>query len=61
MMWILYLVMIPYQLNDDADTRVKILDGDHPHDVRRVLGVRVTRPRVGHDETSFGFLKLFIT
>ena len=35
------LVVVLHELDDDPDVVAVVLDGDHPHDVGRVLRVRI--------------------
>lgn len=52
--------MILHQLNDDSDVIGVVLDGDDPHDVGRVLRVRVLAVLVGQDKASIGLVNLAI-
>ena len=50
------LVLVVQQLDDAAGLRGEVLDGDHPHDVGRVLVVRVRSELVTDDDTGGGLL-----
>ena len=50
------LVLVVQQLDDAAGLRREILDGDHPHDVGRILVVRVRGKLVTDDDTGGGLL-----
>ena len=46
------LVLVVEQLDDAAGLRGEVLDGDHPHDIGRVLVVRVRSELVTDDNTG---------
>ena len=46
------LVLVVEQLDDAPSLRGEVLDGDHPHDVGRVLVVRVRSELVTDDNTG---------
>ena len=53
--------MVEQELDDDPGVLAVILDGDHPHDVGRVLGVGVLRILVGQDHDRISILCLDFT
>ncbi len=53
--------MVEEQLDDDPSVLAVILDGDHPHDVGRVLGVGVLRILVGQNHNRISILGLDLT
>jgi len=53
-----YLVVVLHELDDDSDVIRVILDGDDPHDVGRVLGVRVLAVLVGQHQACVGLVDL---
>ena len=50
------LVLVVEQLDDAPGLRGEVLDGDHPHDVGRILVVRVRSKLVTDDDTGGGLL-----
>ena len=50
------LVLVVEQLDDAPGLRGEVLDGDHPHDVGRVLVVWVRSKLVTDDDTGGGLL-----
>ena len=50
------LVLVVQQLDDAAGLRGEVLDGDHPHDVGRILVVGVRSELVTDDDTGGGLL-----
>ena len=46
------LVLVVEQLDDAPSLRGEVLDGDHPHDIGRVLVVRVRSELVTDDNTG---------
>ena len=53
--------MVEQQLDDHSGVLTVILDGDHPHDVGRVLGIRVLRILVGQNHNRISILSLDFT
>ena len=54
------LVVILHQLDDHSDVVAVVLDGDDPHDVCSVLGIRVLAVLVGQNQASVRFVNLQI-
>ncbi len=52
------LVVVLEQLDDHFDVCVVVFDGDDPHDVRRVLGIRVLAILVRQNQYGVGFFYL---
>ena len=52
------LVVVEQELDDHPVVLAVVLDGDHPHDVGRVLGVGVLRVLVGEDHNRIRILCL---
>ena len=50
--------MVLHKLNDDPDVVGVVLDGDDPHDVGGVLGVRVLAVLVGQHEAGVSLMDL---
>lgn len=50
--------MVLHELDDDPDVVGVVLDGDDPHDVGSVLGVRVLAVLVGQHEAGVGLVNL---
>ena len=53
-----YLIVILHQLNDDANVVRIILNGDHPHDVGGIFGVRILTILISQNEASVRFVHL---
>ena len=51
--------MILHELDNDPDVIAVVLDGDDPHDVGRVLRVRVRAVLVSQHQTRVSLVNLF--
>ena len=52
------LVVVLHQLDDHPDVVAVVLDGDHSHDVGRVLRVRIRAVLVGQHQTRISLMNL---
>ena len=52
------LVVVLHELDDDPDVVAVVLDGDDPHDVGGVLGVRVGAVLVGQHQARVSLVNL---
>ena len=52
------LVVVLHELDDDPDVVAVVLDGDDPHDVGRVLRVRVGAVFVGQHQACISLVNL---
>ena len=50
--------MVLHELDDDPDVVAVVLDGDDPHDVGRVLRVRIRAVLVGQHQTRISLMNL---
>ena len=56
-----HLVVVLHQLDDHPDVVRVVLDGDDPHDVGSILGIRVLAVLVGQNQTSISLVNLGAT
>ena len=47
-----------HELDDDPDVIGVVLDGDDPHNVGRIFGVRILAVLVGKDQTGISLVNL---